>query len=55
MFASKSLTAAEQGLKIIEKDAGAITFACNKFYKYFLGMDNLLTETDQKPLVTLLD
>ena len=53
-FASKSLTPAEQNYSIIEKEAGAIVFACTKFEKFVLGMDNLKIETDQKPLVNLL-
>ena len=53
-FASKTLTAAEQGYSTIKKEAGSITIACNKFDKYILGIYNLLTETDQKPLVTVL-
>jgi hypothetical protein len=53
-YASKSLTPAESRYSVIEKEAGAIAWACSKFDKYILGMDNLLIETDQKPLVTLL-
>ena len=53
-FASRSLTPAESRYSIIEKEAAAITWACKKFDKYILGMDDLTIETDQKPLVTLL-
>ena len=53
-FASKSLTPAEQNYSIIEKEAGAIVYACTKFDKYILGMTDLKIETDQKPLVSLL-
>ena len=53
-FASKSLSPTEQRYSIIEKEAGAIVFACTKFEKYILGMENVLIETDQKPLVALL-
>ena len=53
-YASKALTSAEQNYSIIEKEAGAIVFACTKFEKYILGMENVRIETDQKPLVSLL-
>ena len=44
----------EQRYSIIEKEAGAIVFACLKFDQFLFGMDNLKIETDQRPLVTLL-
>ena len=53
-YASKALAPAEQNYSIIEKEAGAIAWACAKFDQFILGMDNLKIETDQKPLVSLL-
>ena len=53
-FASKSLTPAETRYSVIEKEAGAIAWACKKFDQFILGMYNLKIESDQKPLVTLL-
>ena len=45
-FASKSLSPTEQRYSIIEKEAGAIVYACTKFEKYILGMENIMIETD---------
>lgn len=52
-YASRSLTDTEQRYAVIEKEALAATWACEKFSEYVLGMDFLL-ETDHKPLVPLL-
>ena len=49
-FESRSMTSTEQRYAQIEKEALAITSACDKFKDYILGKD-ILTETDQKPLV----
>ena len=51
-YASRSMTSTEQRYAQIEKEALAITSACEKFNDYILGK-NILTETDQKPLVPL--
>ena len=51
-FESRSMTSTEQRYAQIEKEALAITSACEKFNDYILGKD-ILTETDQKPLVPL--
>ena len=51
-YASRSMTSTEQRYAQIEKEALAITSACEKFNDYILGKD-ILTETDQKPLVPL--
>ena len=53
-YASKALSLAEQNYSIIEKEAGAMAWACKKFDQFILGMENLKLETDQKPLVSLL-
>ena len=52
-FASRALTAVEQRYAVIEKEAPAATWACDKFADYVLGMTFTL-ETDHKPLVPLL-
>lgn len=52
-FASRSLSDAERNYAQIEKEALAITWACEKFSDYILGK-KVLIETDHKPLVPLL-
>ena len=52
-FASRSLTETEQRYAVIEKEALAKTWACEKFADYITGLDFTL-ETDHKPLVSLL-
>ena len=53
MYASRSLTETERRYAQIEKEALAITWACEKFSEYILGKQ-ILIETDHKPLVPLL-
>ena len=52
-YASRSMTSTEQRYAQIEKEAFAITWACEKFNDYILGKD-ILIKTDHKPLVPLL-
>ena len=52
-YASRSLSPAEVNYAQIEKEALALTWACEKFQDYILGKSVLL-ETDHKPLVSLL-
>ena len=52
-FASRSLTETEQRYAVIEKEALAATWACEKFADYITGIPFTL-ETDHKPLVPLL-
>ena len=52
-YASRSMTETERRYAQIEKEALAITWACEKFSGYILGM-SIRIETDHKPLVPLL-
>ena len=52
-YASRSLTETEGRYAVIEKEALAATWACDKFSDYILGTEFTL-ETDHRPLVPLL-
>lgn len=52
-YASRSLTETERRYAQIEKEALAITWACEKFAMYILGK-RFEIETDHKPLVPIL-
>ena len=52
-YASRSMTSTERRYAQIEKEALAITWACEKFSSYIIG-NQILLETDHKPLVPLL-
>ena len=51
-YASRSLTKSEQNYGQIDKEALAITWACERFYMYILGK-HITLETDHKPLIPL--
>ena len=53
VFASRSLTETERRYAQVEKEALAVTWACEKLSNYLLGK-KFLIETDHKPLVALL-
>ena len=53
VYASRSLTLTEQRYAQIEKKALALTWACERFEEYLLGMKFHLN-TDHKPLVPIL-
>ena len=50
---ASSLTSTEQNYAQIEKEALSLTWACERFVNYLLGMDFEI-ETDHKPLISLL-
>ena len=52
-YQSRSMTTTEQHYSQIEKEALAITWACDRFSHYLLG-STFQIETDHKPLVPLL-
>ena len=52
-FASRAMTPTEQRYAQIEKEALAITWACDRFADYLMGLQFHI-ETDHKPLVPLL-
>ncbi|ETW98423.1 MAG: hypothetical protein ETSY2_42830 [Candidatus Entotheonella gemina] len=52
-FASRSMSETERRYAQVEKEALAITWACDKFSMYILGK-HFQIETDHKPLIPLL-
>ncbi|XP_054267309.1 uncharacterized protein K02A2.6-like [Macrosteles quadrilineatus] len=52
-YISRSLTEAEKSYSNIEREALAITWACDKLRDYIIGRE-IVIETDHKPLVKIL-
>ena len=53
-YASRSMSRTEQRYAQIEKEALAITWACQRFNDYILGLPTFHIQTDHKPLIPLL-
>ena len=53
-YISRSLTPTEQRYAQVEKEALAVTWACEKFADYIVGLKDLTIETDHRPLLALL-
>lgn len=53
VYASRSLTSTEQCYAQIEEEALVLTWACERFEGYLLGMQSHL-HTDHKPLLSIL-
>jgi hypothetical protein len=53
-YASRSLSDTEKRYGVIEKEAFAITWACERFAQYVTGI-KFVVETDHKPLTTLFN
>lgn len=52
-YASRAMSSTEQRYAQVEKEALAVTWACEKFANFIIGM-KFQIETDHKPLVSLL-
>ena len=54
LYASRAMTETERRYAQFEKEALAVTWACEKFANYIVGK-GILIETDHKPLVPILN
>lgn len=52
-YASRTLTDTQQRYAQIEKEMLAIVFACQKFHQYIYGKNNVIIESDHKPLESI--
>ena len=53
-FASKSLTSSQRNYAQIEKELLAVYFGCSRFHLFTYARNNVVVETDHKPLVGLM-
>lgn len=53
-YASRSLSKTEKKYVQIEKEALALTWACEKFATFIIGAPDLVLRTDHKPLIAVL-
>lgn len=53
-YASRTLSDTEKRYAQIEKEALGLTWGCEKFQEYILGLNEVILETDHKPLVQIL-
>ena len=53
-YASRSMTNTEARYAQVEKEALGVTWACEKFSDFLVGLKNFKVETDHKPLLALL-
>ena len=54
-YASKSLTDTERRYAQIEKELLALTWACDKFNRYLIGLSCVNLMTDHKPLIPIIN
>lgn len=52
-YASKAFTQTQKAYAQIEKEMLAIVFACVKFHQYIYAKNNVVIETDHKPLISI--